>query len=67
MELRVDHWSDKQATRDAVRLAVYDYLYDERTGLPAERYGEDEVEALAGEVFRHVFVRYLEGIRPGVH
>lgn len=63
----MDHWRDKQAPRDAVRLEIYNYLYDDRTGLPADGYGADEVEELAEEVFRHVFIRYPEGIRTTVH
>jgi type I restriction enzyme R subunit len=66
-KLRVHHWRDKQATRDAVRGEIYDYLYDDRTGLPAEQYDEDEVEELAENVFRHVFIRYPQGMRPVAH
>ena len=54
-KLRVDHWRDKEATRDAVRLAIRDFLWSESTGLPVDRYTEDDVHACAAEVYRHVY------------
>lgn len=57
-KLRVDHWRDKEATRDAVRTAIQDYLWDERTGLPVESFTEEDVVDMAGEVFRHVYRAY---------
>lgn len=56
--LRVDHWRDKEATRDAVRVAIHDYLWDEATGLPIDAFAEDDVEARAEEVFRHIYRAY---------
>ena len=43
-KLRVDHWQDKEATRDAVRLAIKDFLWSDETGLPVDNYDEDEVQ-----------------------
>lgn len=60
-KLRVDRWRDKQATRDAVRMAIHDFLYDEYTGLPANQYTDDDVGALSEDVFRHVFMQYPSG------
>jgi hypothetical protein len=57
-KLRVDQWRDKEATRDAVRLAIRDHLWDDTTGLPVDRYTEDDVGASADEVFRHVLRAY---------
>ncbi len=57
-KLRVDHWRDKEATRDAVRLAIWDFLYSDETGLPVGLYGEDEVKAISLEVYRHVYRAY---------
>lgn len=57
-KLKVDHWRDKEATRDAVRLAIKDYLWSDDTGLPAENYSEDDVATVAEEVFRHVYRVY---------
>ncbi len=48
----------KEATRDAVRLAIRDFLWSESTGLPVDRYTEDDVHARADEVYRHVYRVY---------
>ncbi len=57
-KLRVDQWRDKQATRAAVRVAIRDFLWSDRTGLPSNTYSEDEVKESAEDVFRHVFQKY---------
>ena len=57
-KLRVDHWRDKESTRDAVRIAIRDFLWSDETGLPVDTYDEDEVEIKAEEVFVHVFRAY---------
>ncbi len=57
-KLRVDHWRDKEATRDSVRVAIRDYLWDETTGLPVDAFAEQDVEARAEEVFRHIYRAY---------
>ena len=59
-KLRVDHWRDKEATRDAVRLTIKDHLWSDDTGLPAEIYSEDDVTTVAEDVFRHVYRVYSE-------
>lgn len=56
--LKVDHWRDKEATRDAVRLAIRDFLWSDKTGLPVDEYTEDDVTLKAEEVFRHVYRAY---------
>jgi len=57
-KLRVDHWRDKESTRDAVRIAIKDFLWSDDTGLPVDAYGENEVHIKAEEVFIHVFRAY---------
>ena len=57
-KLRVDQWRDKEATRDAVRVAIRDFLWSDETGLPVDSYTENDVEARADEVFRHVYRAY---------
>lgn len=57
-KLRVDHWRDKEATRDAVRLVIRDFLWSESTGLPVNHYTEDDVQARADDVYRHVYRAY---------
>ncbi|WP_214041268.1 type I restriction endonuclease subunit R [Methanoculleus sp.] len=57
-KLRIDHWRDKEATRDAVRLAIRDFLWSDSTGLPVDCYTEDDVEARADDVYRHIYRAY---------
>jgi type I restriction enzyme R subunit len=33
-QLRVNQWRDKEATRDAVRSSIFDFLYSDKTGPP---------------------------------
>ena len=55
---QVDHWRDKEATRDAVRLAIHDYLWNDATGLPEDVFDDDDVELRAEGVFRHIYRAY---------
>ena len=55
--LRVDQWRDKEGTRDAVRSAIFDFLYSDKTGLPTA-YSEDEIRDRSEKVFQHVFYAY---------
>jgi len=57
-KLRVDHWQEKESTRDAVRTAIEDFLWSDDTGLPVESYTEEEVKGRAEEIFRHVYCVY---------
>jgi type I restriction enzyme R subunit len=57
-KLKIDHWRDKEATRDAVRNAIRDFLWSESTGLPVDSYTEEDVEDKVEEVFRHVYRAY---------
>ncbi len=57
-KLRVDQWREKEATRDAVKGAIHDFLYSDLTGLPVDAYEETEVQERADEVFQHVFRAY---------
>ena len=56
-KLCVDQWRDKQATCDAVRVTIQDFLWSDTTGLP-ESYTDGEVEKRSDEVFHHVFQVY---------
>ena len=56
--LHVDQWREKEATRDAVKVAIHDFLYSEDTGLPTDAYSDDEVTVRTDEIFRHVFRVY---------
>lgn len=57
-KLRIDHWRDKEATRDAVQIAIHDHLFSDDTGLPVESYDEAEVQDRTAAVFRHVLRVY---------
>ena len=57
-KLRIDQWRDKEATRNAVRVTIRDFLWSEKTGLPTDGYSEDEVTARSEEVFGHVLRAY---------
>ena len=56
-KLRIDHWQDKESTRDAVRLVIRDFLWSDSSGLP-EKYADKEVQDRAEEVYRHVYRAY---------
>ena len=57
-KLKIDNWREKEATRDAVRTAIKDFLWDEKTGLPVDSYDESDVVQKADDVFAHVFRAY---------
>ncbi len=57
-KLRVNQWRDKEATRDAVRVAIRDFLWSDKTVLPSDDYSEAEVGTKTDDVFRHVFRAY---------
>jgi type I restriction enzyme R subunit len=44
--------------RNAVRQQIYDFLYDENTGLPVDDYTPDEIPVLRDRVFQHVYRTY---------
>lgn len=57
-KLSIENWREKESTRDAVKQRIYDYSYDENTGLPVESYQDDEIEDLTGLLFNHVYRVY---------
>ena len=57
-KLKIDHWCEKEAMRDAVRNTIRDFLWSDETGLPVGSYSEDEVDVRAEEVFRHIYRVY---------
>lgn len=56
--LRVENWREKESTRDAVKQKIYDFLYDDSTGLPESDYSVDDIKVLTENVFRHVYRAY---------
>lgn len=57
-KLRVHQWRDKEATRDALRQEIWDFLYRDPTGLPTPAYSESDVKIRAQDVFRHIHYAY---------
>ncbi len=51
-------FQDKETTRDAVKVLIRDFLWDENTGLPVEHYTQSDVYKKAEAVFYHVFRAY---------
>jgi type I restriction enzyme R subunit len=49
-------FAGKQGTRDAVRVAITNFLYDDQTGLP-ESYDAGEVDVKAQAIFAHILTR----------
>jgi hypothetical protein len=39
-------------------MAIYDFLWDEATGLPADTYSPEKVEIKTDLVYQHIFTRY---------
>ncbi len=59
-KLKIHLWREKESARDAVKIAIHDFLYDGQSGLPEKNYSEEEVSAKTDDVFRHVFRVYPE-------
>jgi len=51
-------FQDKEPTRDAVKVLIRNFLWDEKTGLPVENYSQNDVYKKAEAVFYHVFRAY---------
>lgn len=56
-KLSIDHWRAKEATRDAIRQAIHDYLWSDETGLP-EAYNDNDIAEIAEAVYRHIHWAY---------
>jgi type I restriction enzyme R subunit len=57
-KLKIDHWRDKETTRDAVRITIGDFLWSDKTGLPLGIYTDEEVKTKAEDIFKHVYRVY---------
>ena len=57
-KLKIENWREREAMRDAVRQNIFDFLYDEKTGLPMECYDEREIKRVTDQVFRHIYHVY---------
>ncbi len=50
---RIQDFASKQATRDAIKVKIKDYLWDEKTGLPRS-FSPGEIEEKTDAVFAHL-------------
>ncbi|MDQ0257093.1 type I restriction enzyme R subunit [Evansella vedderi] len=57
-KLNMSNWREKESTKADVKTFIYNYLYDENTGLPIEQYTPEDVEYKANVVFEHIFNQY---------
>ena len=57
-KLKVHQWRDKEATRDAVKAEIRDFLWADLTGLPAGAYSDSDVDERTEAVFRHIHYAY---------
>jgi len=56
--LNIANWRNKESTRDAVKQQIFDFLYDDTTGLPVGDYEESEVQSITDKVFLHISQAY---------
>ena len=56
--LKIANWRDKEATRDAVKQQIFDFLYADKTGLPVDDYNDQDIQALTENVYWHVYRAY---------
>ena len=54
---KIENWSDKEATKAQIETRIYNYLYEEKTGLPTEVYDDEEVKTLSNVIFLHIYDR----------
>ncbi len=57
-KLNIENWREREGTRDAVKQSIYDYLYDDKTGLPVDSYEEGEISLLTDSLFNHIYRAY---------
>ncbi|MFP4134913.1 MAG: type I restriction enzyme endonuclease domain-containing protein [Halothece sp.] len=56
---QLDQWYEKESTRDRINSKIYDFLYNEETGLPVDSYqDEEEIEDKAKVIFLHAMEVY---------
>ena len=60
----IQDFAVKQATRDTIRVAIADFLYDDSTGLPPS-YLPDEVDMKAQAIFAQVLMQHRAGFHTG--
>jgi type I restriction enzyme R subunit len=56
-KLKIDHWREKETTRDAVLSTITNFLWSDQTGLP-DSYTQEDVENKSRDVYRHIYNAY---------
>ena len=51
-------FQDKEPTRDAIKVLIRNFLWDEKTGLPVDLYTQSDVDKKTEAVFYHVYRAY---------
>jgi type I restriction enzyme R subunit len=55
--LKIANWRDRESSRDTVKQQIFDFLYDDRTGLP-NGYDDDAIQTLAENTYWHIYRAY---------
>lgn len=55
---QLDQWYEKESTRDRINGKIYDFLYNEETGLPVESYEEEDIADKTKVIFLHAMQVY---------
>jgi type I restriction enzyme R subunit len=53
-KLKIDHWDNKEFTRNAVRVAIHDFLWSGNSDLPLDSNNKAELTGKTEIGFRHV-------------
>jgi len=64
--LKIQGIWDKDATKADMRTFIKDFLYDDRTGLPATEYTVDDVNQKAEMIYTYLYQQYLNEWRNSV-
>jgi type I restriction enzyme R subunit len=52
--LKISQRREKESTRDAVQVAIWNFLDADNTGSPIDRYTEEEVKTKSTAVYTHI-------------
>jgi type I restriction enzyme R subunit len=61
----VHDWREKESTKADVKTFIYDYLFSDETGLPADSYTIEEVDEKTTAIFTHIFQQFSDSIHNG--
>lgn len=61
---RIQNFSDKQSTRDEIKVKIKDFLWDENTGLP-ESFAPEEVDEKTEAVYKHLLIAVRNNAMQG--